>query len=247
MTEDKIEKQNIRFYDTEAESYDVRRYGTTSGKRADLFHKRILDEMLFVNLPINGSVLELGCGTGRLMAYAAERGVSITGTDISKAMLDIARSRLVKAGHQDMLLVQNNGIDMTFPDNMFDAVYAILVINLMPDYPVVFKQVARVLRPGGVFIFNVPNLMSIYYPAGLYVNYRKKTTTSNATGYRYSHWFTRREIREALEAAGLTVIEIKGEPPHLRLMDHVPPINATNGFGRLFSKSVYVKAQLQQP
>ena len=40
-----------------------------------------------------GAVLELGCGTGRILAPIAEAGVDITGLDASQAMLDICRSR----------------------------------------------------------------------------------------------------------------------------------------------------------
>lgn len=241
---DDIEKQNIRYYDTEAEVYDANRYASLRGRRADSFHKRILDELLFDGLEHTANILELGCGTGRLLTHASERCSNVTGIDISKAMLKVAQSRLMHSGCENVRLIQSHGTTIPFQDNTFDAVYAILVINLVPHYENLLKETARVLKPGGLLVFNVPNLTSIFFPIGWYVNVRKKTMTANTSGYRYSHWFTWKEIKGALEAAGFVIRDIRGEPPHVRLMDQVPPLKGM-GIHQWLSKSLYIKAKRQ--
>jgi ubiquinone/menaquinone biosynthesis C-methylase UbiE len=243
MDDQAIEKQNIRYYDIEALDYDATRYDTRSGKRADDFHKRLLHQ-LFKEVGSNSwRILELGCGTGRLSVERAKQHSFLVGVDMSKSMANIASSRFRNARLKNLALVLGNANAIPFSDNSFEGVYAILLINLMPDYRITLKEISRVLVPGGILVFNVPNLISIYYPAGLYVNIRRKTTTGNVAGYRYSHWFTQAELRDVMESNGLTIEEIWGEPPHVRFADNLPPLNAM-GLGRIFCKSLYIKARL---
>jgi ubiquinone/menaquinone biosynthesis C-methylase UbiE len=138
-------------------------------------------------------------------------------------------------------LLQNDADKLPFDDNSFDVIYSILVINLIPDFANAFKEINRVIKPGGLFIFSVPFLDSIYFPAGLYVNSRGKTIGANESGYRYSHWFKSEEIKETLETTGFFIENIKGQPPYVRMTDHAKPL--TTGLGMLFAKSIYVLAK----
>lgn len=238
---DNIKEQNIKFYDTEAKSYDQIRYGTQKGKRVDEFQKRILDSYLErVNLE-DSSVLEVGCGTGRFLPFMAEKGCNITGIDISEEMLKVARRRVDQSEHKKITLLQNDADEIPFRDNSFDIIYSILVINLIPDFKTAFREINRVIKPGGLFIFSVPFLDSIYFPAGIYVNSRGKTVGANESGYRYSHWFTSGEIEEAMETTGFLIEKIKGQPPYVQMTDNVEPL--TTSLGMLFAKSVYVLAR----
>jgi len=239
---DDIREQNIAYYDAEAKKYDDVRYATASGRRADIFHKKLLDEMVYADLARDARLLELGCGTGRLLEYVASKGFHVHGIDVSEGMAEIARNRLAALETGTAEITVYDGGVLPMDDDSFDAAYAILVVNLIPDYQDTFQQVARVLRPGGTFFFNVPNLTSIYFPVGCYVNLRKKTTTSNTAGYRYSHWFSPKEWRAALADCGLEVETLRGEPPYARWIDDCQPINA-RGLGQLFSKSVFIKAR----
>jgi len=174
----------------------------------------------------------------------AAKGHELYGVDLSQGMLELARQRTSgKQGAGNVRLELGAVTSIPFGADYFHAVYSILVINLVRDYPAVFQEVARVLKPGGVFVFNVPNLASIWFPAGLYVNARRRSITANAAGHRYSHWFLPYEWKTALKDAGFSTEDVRGQPVCLRLINDCGPINAS-GFGMLLSKSVYIKARL---
>jgi ubiquinone/menaquinone biosynthesis C-methylase UbiE len=88
-------------------------------------------------------VLEVGCGTGRLVAELAETS-RVWGVDPSPEMLDVARAR-VPAG---VGLKQGRAEDLPFKDGWFDRVVFQLVIHLV-DRPRAFAETHRVLVSGG--------------------------------------------------------------------------------------------------
>ena len=100
-------------------------------------------------------VLELAAGTGvvtrRLAAVLPER-VSIVATDLNRPMVDqavaIGTARPVEWRQADAM-------ELPFPDGLFDAVLCQFGVMFVPDRPKAFSEARRVLRPGGVFIFNV--------------------------------------------------------------------------------------------
>jgi len=233
--------QNTRYYDLESVVYDKNRYGSVSGQRVEAFHKKVLDTLLTTDLDKGASVLEMGCGTGRLLYHLVSNNFDLYGIDMSSGMLAVAKERLAGA-ERKISLQESNATETPFEAATFDAIYSILVVNLIPEYEKMFKEAARLIKPGGIFVFNIPNLESIYLLGGLYVNFRGKTVGSNEAGHRYSHWFRSSEWRGALMNAGFTVDKVLGQPPHLRVMDKSAPLNA-NGLGRLLSKSIYIKAR----
>jgi len=241
---DNVAGQTIAYYDAEAQVYEAKRYQTSRGRRADVFHRRVLDLMLGGPLACPATVLDLGCGTGRLLTHMAAKGHTVYGLDMSEGMLEIARQRLAgMPGARSIRLIEGTVTATPFQARTFDAVYSILVVNLIQEYPRLFQEVGRILKPGGVFVFNVPNLASLWWPVGLYVNLRGKSVTANAAGYRYSHWFLRREWSAALRSAGFEVEDVKGQPVYLRLTDGCAPLDAS-GLGSLLSVSLYIKARI---
>ena len=101
------------------------------------------------------SVLEVAAGSGvvtRAMAAGLPASVAITATDLSQSMVDHAQSlgtsRPVEWRAADVM-------DLPFDDASFDAVVCQFGVMFFPDRPAAFGEVARVLRPGGVFLFNV--------------------------------------------------------------------------------------------
>jgi SAM-dependent methyltransferase len=101
-----------------------------------------------------GSVLEVAAGSGvvtRAMAAGLPASVSITATDLNQPMIDhgqaVGTSRPVVWQRADVM-------DLPFDDATFDAVVCQFGVMFFPDRPAAFAEVARVLRPGGVFLFN---------------------------------------------------------------------------------------------
>ncbi|MFE4959707.1 class I SAM-dependent methyltransferase [Streptomyces sp. NPDC056653] len=92
----------------------------------------------------SGTCLEIGCGTGVHAAGVRELGWTPVGVDLSAGMLRHARGRLpIALADAERLPVQDGSVP---------AVIAMMVHTDMPEYPKVLREVARVLRPGGVFV-----------------------------------------------------------------------------------------------
>jgi SAM-dependent methyltransferase len=92
----------------------------------------------------NGLCLEIGCGTGVHATQVRELGWTPVGVDLSGGMLRHATGRLPVA--------QADVQRLPIGDGCVDAVIAVMVHTDMPDYPAILREVARVLRPGGVFV-----------------------------------------------------------------------------------------------
>lgn len=100
-------------------------------------------------------VLEIAAGTGvvtRALASALPDSVSIVATDLNQAMLDHASAvgtiRAVEWRQADAM-------QLPFPDGTFDAVVCQFGVMFVPDRSKAFSEARRVLRPRGVFLFNV--------------------------------------------------------------------------------------------
>ncbi|MEO3755578.1 class I SAM-dependent methyltransferase [Streptomyces sp. B6B3] len=100
------------------------------------------------------AVLEICCGTGLMLAELVRRGYVVTGLDRSPAMLEQARRRL----GGDVTLVHAELPDVPVPAGEFDAVISAAGgLNYLsePRIDATFGAVARVLPPGGTFVFDV--------------------------------------------------------------------------------------------
>lgn len=100
-------------------------------------------------------VLEIAAGTGvvtRALAATLSESVSIVATDLNQAMLDqaaaVGTARPVEWRQADALT-------LPFSDGEFDAVVCQFGVMFFPDKAKAFSEARRVLRPGGIFIFNV--------------------------------------------------------------------------------------------
>jgi SAM-dependent methyltransferase len=100
-------------------------------------------------------VLEIAAGTGvvtRIMAAELPQSVSIVATDLNQAMLDQAS---VVGTHRAVQWRQADAMQLPFEDRTFDAVVCQFGVMFFPEKGRAFAEARRVLRPGGLFIFNV--------------------------------------------------------------------------------------------
>jgi ubiquinone/menaquinone biosynthesis C-methylase UbiE len=147
-----------------------------------------VNRLRHVNGPL---ILDVATGTGRLplalLRHGRFRGYVIA-LDLSTKMLRQAERKLGK--HEGRwTLVRRDAQDLPFPDHTFDAVSCLEALEFMPSPRRVLGEMARVLRPGGVFL--VTNR----------VNWERKLMPGKA--------FTDDEIRALLQEAGLTDIKIR--------------------------------------
>ena len=97
-------------------------------------------------------VLEISCGHGGGASYLARtlKPASYTGLDINPNAIEFARGRHSVPGLE---FVQGDATALPFPDNSFDAVVNVEASHLYPDVPAFLSEVARVLAPGGHFLY----------------------------------------------------------------------------------------------
>lgn len=130
-----------------------------------------------------GSALEVGCGTGRAVAFLAQRGVKATGVDLSPVMVERVASRWGYTGARFTCAgVLDHLRDST---ETYDAIYSIFGAVWFTDPVRLLPLIARRLNPGGVLVFShPPAIPGAYGPQGMY----KGGFTGKAMfTYRYSY------------------------------------------------------------
>ncbi len=106
--------------------------------------------------PAGKAVLDIGCGGGILAEEFARLGCRVTGVDPSESSLETARAH---AGQSGLEIDYRRGVgeDLPFPDASFDLVYCCDVLEHVDDLDRVIAESARVLQPGGVYLYDTIN------------------------------------------------------------------------------------------
>lgn len=148
-------------------------------------------------------VLDVGTGEGQAARLLAATGSAVVGIDPTVAQITEARRR---AGGP--VYARAAAAALPFPDSSFDGVLACLVFEHIDDLEGAVAEVARVLRPGGVFCFTVPAFMALWrYHDEAYGHFR-----------RYRRADFARRVREAgLEVAACRFFKCAFFPPLLLL------------------------------
>jgi ubiquinone/menaquinone biosynthesis C-methylase UbiE len=158
----------------------------------------------------------VGCGTGRFSTLLSSLGVRLTLVDISLAMLHITKSELSRLNTQNVGGHINASIyDLPFDDGSFQAVLSINVFSHL-SYPLeALKELARVLAPGGLYLFNFPNLYSYFFLPAMVVNSRRKSLGKDV----FSAWYKPGAVLNMLYKTGYEVLSIKGHVHIPRWLD----------------------------
>jgi len=108
----------------------------------------------FANIQKGDHVLDLGSGAGNdcfvARAIVGETG-KVTGLDFTDAMITKAMENNKKLGFTNVEFIKGDIEVMPLPDNQYDVIVSNCVLNLVPDKTKAFRQMVRVLKPGGHF------------------------------------------------------------------------------------------------
>ena len=115
------------------------------------YFKRIILPLL--DLPQGGGVLDVGCGNGGLALLLAELrpDLALTGVDFERGPLEDAAAFAGRSGLTNLRFEQGDAHELRFDEGTFDGVVCQTVLTHVRDAPAVVREMARVLKPGGVF------------------------------------------------------------------------------------------------
>jgi len=148
-------------------------------------------------------VLDVGCGDGELSLHLWERGALVTGIDASFEMIEAARLR---AKNQNAAITFDVAAAerLPFASEQFDIVVAVTILCFVPNAALVFREIARVLRPGGRLVIGELGKWSSWAAMR-----RIRAWGGSALWHRAS-FRSQREIRSLTRKAGLTVETVRG-------------------------------------
>ena len=140
----------MKTYDDIAEWYD--QWIGTHSMREDPFFLAV-DELIG---EVTGKrICDLACGQGRVARHLADRGARIVGIDLSARLLGIAR-RHEEANPRGIEYIQADAQNLDEQvAGLFDGVICFLALMDIPDLAPTLHSVARILRPGGWFVFSI--------------------------------------------------------------------------------------------
>ena len=147
-------------------------------------------------------ILDIGCGNARDIIPILEAGATVVGVDLSAGMIEQARQDLAIAGYRDVRLEVGDATQLAFASGTFDKVLCSEVIEHIPDASQAIREMARVLKPGGVLVISTPNRRSWY-------GFDRYGVWTGLLRRRWNHpfdnWRTMRELRSLLEHDGFTL------------------------------------------
>jgi SAM-dependent methyltransferase len=190
--------QSIReSYDRLADEYARRIFNELQHKPLD----RELLNRFAAEIAGSGEVCDLGCGPGHIARYLHDAGAAVFGLDLSPRMLEQARQL-----NPDISFREGNMMALDLHDATLAGIAAFYAIVNIPNasLPLVFREMKRVLRPGGLLLLAFHTGDEILHEDELW-------------GRRISmefFLFRPPAIRHHLEAAGLVIEEIIEREPY---------------------------------
>jgi SAM-dependent methyltransferase len=122
-------------------------------------------------LPLGGTIVEVGCGLGRMTFALARHFTRVIGIDVSAEMIKRAEDWKIKSGTDNVEFHVNDGRTLPIESGSADACVSYLVLQHMPNRYLVnsyIKEMGRVLRPGGRAVIQLPLIPSTAKGRALY-------------------------------------------------------------------------------
>ena len=175
-------RANRGYWDTSAEEY-LAEHGSFLGAKEFIWCPEGVHEqdIRLLGDVTSQQVLEVGCGAGQCSRWLAEQGAVATGVDLSGQML--AQTEALQEEHPLSphaivpVFHQADARSLPFADKSFDIAFSAYgALPFVKDAEAVFSEVARVLRPGGRWVFSVTHPIRWIFPdvpgeAGLTAEY----------------------------------------------------------------------------
>lgn len=164
--------------------------------------KHLVEGLLADAVVSSSRALEVGCGPGIMVNYFLQRGADYHGMDLSGEMIARCRAKFqcVEAANFSVGDVQQ----MNFPDSAFDVVLCLGVLEYVPAEARAIREVARVLKPGGTFLFSAINKWS---PFNMWERVVYRKVTHKGPGPIVREFHTNQFYQKLLPACGFAIID----------------------------------------
>ena len=130
------------------------------------FRERYFDE---IGLPATGTIHELGCGTGVVCRAIASRpgfAGTVTGSDLSASLIDVATDITAKSGLSNVRFFQADGQGSDRHDMRYDLVLAHTTISHVSDPKAFLNEAVRLAKPGGRIVIHDGDYASMTFDTG---------------------------------------------------------------------------------
>ncbi len=142
MREWKKRREVMLHYNQTAASYDA--------QYADEQNTKIRAALSNVHLKENSLILDMGCGTGLLFLHIADKAKLLVGIDTSAKLLKQAQKRAKQ--HLNITLIQADADHTPFKNQTFHIVFAITLLQNMPDPTATLKEMIRITKPEATIV-----------------------------------------------------------------------------------------------
>ena len=148
-----------RFFEQEASQGIARYRSRTYQQRRNLVLTIVADELSKLKRsPAQCTALDFGCGTGVLAEDLCKMGISVTGVDRSRAMIEAAQSRLRLSRSVRLELLRDElRDDKTYLRCSYDLILCLSVLEFIVNPEEIIVRLAGLLAAGGLLILTVPN------------------------------------------------------------------------------------------
>lgn len=161
------------------------------------------------NIGYHASILDMGCGAGLLANDLALSGHKVTGIDLSTSSLKVAESR--DSTHSVRYQV-GDVYKVPFPNESFDVVTVMDLLEHVSDPQRVIAEATRVLRPGGLFFFNTFSKSPLAWL--IVIKGMEWFVRNTPSDYHvYSLFINPETLNEWLEDVGMQIMEVRGIRP----------------------------------
>jgi O-antigen biosynthesis protein len=171
-------------------------------------------------------VLDVGCSTGYLAERLQQRGATVVGLDLDERAAELARRFCAEVHIGDV-----ETMELPFEPASFDAIVCGDLIEHVRDPQALLARLRPFLSPGGRLVLSTPNIANWAIRLSLLFG-RFRYTEWGILDRTHMHFFTRKTLRESLEASGYRVVAFDYTVPVPVLS--APRVEAiAHGIGRL--------------
>lgn len=159
---------------------------------------RLRSTLILRHVTQTSTVLDVGCANGLYLRIVAPHCKHVIGIDINERVLTRAREKIAEECIRNAEILRRNARDLDFATASFDLAYCFGTLSVVPDDVGIFREIARILRPGGHVIFDIAGSLNLGQ-----LHWRRwwGERGINFNAYRY------RTIVALLQSLGLIVTE----------------------------------------